>query len=275
MTSVNTNISASKASLAMSNANKAQVQSAERLSSGKRINGAADDAAGMAVSSKMSAIFMGQKAAIKTATDAVSLLRTQEAGVEQLVNIIHRVRELAVQMANGVYSDADRGLAQLESDALMDQFQMVASGTKFNEKQILNGAIGDTLDIQSGPTGSENFTIALVPGGTYHTVITGSSMNKISSQADAMMAVDTLSGPLDTFLEVKATLGASINRLNHTISYLSQAAVYNEVANGRVVDADFAKEASINSKQTILYQAASQMLSIANETKQNLLQLFR
>ncbi|MDB2514616.1 flagellin [Alphaproteobacteria bacterium] len=275
MTSVNTNISASKASLAMSNANKAQVQSAERLSSGKRINGGADDAAGMAVSSKMNAIFMGQKAAIKTATDAVSLLKTQEAGVEQLINIMQRVRELAVQMANGTYSDADRGLAQLESDALMDQFLMVATGTKFNEKQVLNGAFGDTLDIQSGPTAGETFTIAMVPGGLFHSVITGSSMNKISSQSDAQNALDILGGPINTFLEVKATLGASVNRLNHTISYLSQSSVYTETANGRIVDADFAKEASINSKQTILYQSASQMLSIANDTKQNLLQLFR
>lgn len=274
MTSVNTNISASNALLAMSNANKAQIQSAERLSSGRRINGGVDDAAGLAVSSKMNAIFMGQKAAIKTATDAVSLLKTQEAGVEQLINIMHRVRELAVQMSNGTYTDVDRGLAQLESDALLEQFEMVVTGTKFNEKQILNGAVGDTLDIQSGPTASETFTIAMVPGGTFHTVIIGNSMNKISSQSDAQNAVNALGGPINTFLEAKATLGSSINRLNHTISYLSQANVYTETANGRIVDADFAKEASINSKNTILYQIASQMLSIANDTKQNLLQLF-
>lgn len=279
MTSVNTNISASKASLAMSNSNKAQVQSSERLSSGRRINGGADDAAGMAVSSKMNAILMGQNAAIKAATDAVSLLKTQEAGVEQLVNIIQRVRELAVQMSNGTFSDVDRGLAQLESDALMDQFLMVATGTKFNEKQILNGSTPppnmETMDIQSGPTASESFTIVLVPGVLFHTAITAGSLNNISSQSDAQNAVDTLGGPINTFLEAKATLGASINRVNYTISYLSQANVYTETANGRIVDADFAKEASINSKQTILYQAASQMLSIANDTKQNLLQLFR
>ena len=275
MTSVNTNISASKASLAMSNAHNAQVQSAQRLSSGRRINGGADDAAGLSVSSKMNAIFMGQKAAIKTATDAVSLLKIQEAGVEQLINIMQRVRELAVQMANGAFSDADRGLAQLESDALMEQFLMVTTGTKFNEKQVLNGALGDTLDIQSGPTASEKFTIAMVPGGAYYTQITSTSMNKISSQSDAQNALDTLGGPINTFLEAKATLGASINRLSHTISYLSHAIIYTETANGRIVDADFAKEASINSKQSILYQAASQMLSIANDTKQNLLQLFR
>ena len=99
-------------------------------------------------------------------------------------------------------------------------------------------------------------------------------MNKISSQSDAVNAVDTLTEPLNTFLEAKATLGASINRLNHTISNLSQASVITKVAFGRIVDTDFAKEASINTKQNVLHQSASQMLSIANDTKQNLMQLF-
>ena len=137
MTSVNTNISASKAALSMSNANNAQAESAKRLSSGAQINGGSDDAAGIAVSSKMTAIFMGQKAAIKAATDAVSLLYTQEAAVEQLIDIIQRVRQLAVQMSNGTYSDNDRALAQLESDALMAQFLMVAENTRFNDTQLL------------------------------------------------------------------------------------------------------------------------------------------
>ena len=277
MTSVNTNTSASKASLAMFNANKAQVKSSERLSSGKRINGGADDAAGIAVSSKMSAIYMGQKAAVKAATDAVSLLKTQETGISQLVNIVQRVRELAVQMSNGTFSDVDRNLAQQESDQLMAQFLIVAENTRFNEKQLLAEPTlpPGTLTIQSGPTADETFTISLVPGVGYYNAITSGSMNKISSQADAQSAVDTLGGPIDTLLEAKSILGASVNRLNHTIGYLTQANVYTEVARGRITDTDFAKEASTNSKQAILYQAASQMLSIANETKQNLLQLFR
>ena len=277
MTSVNTNISASKAALSMSNANNAQVKSAKRLSSGARINGGSDDAAGIAVSSKMNAIFMGQKAAIKAATDAVSLLYIQEAGVEQLIDIMQRVRELAVQMSNGTYSDDDRALAQLESDALMEQFLMVAENTRFNDKQLLAEAAmpPGTMTIQAGPTAAESFTISLVPGVGFHGAITSGSMNKIDSQADAQNAVDVLGGPINTLSEVKATLGSSINRLNHTISYLSQANVYTEVAIGRIVDADFAREASINTKQNVLYQAASQMLAIANDTKQNLMQLFR
>ena len=103
MTTVNTNISASKAALSMGIAEATQAKSAKALSSGKRINGGSDDAAGIAVSSKLNAIFMGQQVAIKAATDAVSLLKVQEAGVTQLIDIIQRIRELAVQMANGTF----------------------------------------------------------------------------------------------------------------------------------------------------------------------------
>jgi len=148
---VNTNISASKAALSMRGASDLQVKSAERLSSGAQINSASDDAAGMAVASKMTAIGMGQQAAIKNVTDAVSMLQVQETGIDQLTDILQRIRELAVQMSNGSYSDADRGMAQLESDALLEQFLMVATNTRFNGKQVLNGSqpppVFETIDM--------------------------------------------------------------------------------------------------------------------------------
>ncbi len=282
MTSVNTNISASKAALSMSSTNNAQVKSAKRLSSGTRINSGSDDAAGIAVSSKMNAIFMGQKSAIKAATDAISMLKVQEAGLEQLTNILQRIRELAVQMSNGSYSDVDRGLAQLESDALLEQFLMVATNTRFNEKQVLSGTLPpptfETIDIQSGPTADESFTIALIPGVLLHGGIVSADLNKVDTQALAKATMDGLAvenGPMDILSNAQATLGSSINRLSHTVSYLTQANVYTETAIGRIVDTDFAREATINTKQNVLYKAASQMLAIANDTKQNLLQLFR
>ena len=172
MTVINTNTSALKARLALTVAGSEINTSAERLASGKKLNSGADDAAGAAVFMKMNAQLMGQKAAIKTAADALSLLNLQEAAVEQFVNITHRIKELGVQMANGTYSDADRALAQLEADQLVTQFQMVAANTRFNQLQIVNGTDGVTAPytIQVGPDSSDNFTIAITPGATLSTM---------------------------------------------------------------------------------------------------------
>ena len=123
MTVINTNVSALKAQLAGQIAAGGFDSASRRLSSGKRVNSGADDAAGAAVAMKMNAQLMGQKAAIKTASDALSLLNLQEAAVEQFANITQRIKELSVQMANGTYSDADRALAQLEADQLVAQFR--------------------------------------------------------------------------------------------------------------------------------------------------------
>ena len=158
MTVINTNNAALKAQLASKTADRKLTESGQRLSSGKRINTGADDAAGAAVALKLDAQMQGQKAAIKTASDAVSLLKLQEAGVSQFVSIIQRIRELSVQMANGTFSNNDRTLAQLEVDALTTQFEMVASSTKFNNKAILNASSSTTYQIQSGANQNENFT---------------------------------------------------------------------------------------------------------------------
>ena len=144
MTVINTNVEALKARLAGSIAAKKLDTASNRLASGMRLNSGADDAAGSAVSMKMNAQLMGQKAAIKAASDALSLLNLQEVAVEQFVNITHRIKELGVQMANGAFSDADRALAQLEADQLVTQFQMVAANSRFNGLEIVNGTSGVT-----------------------------------------------------------------------------------------------------------------------------------
>ena len=147
MTVINTNVSALKARLASQIANRGVDTAALRLSSGRRLNFGADDAAGAAVFMKMNAQLMGQKAAIKTAADALSLLNVQEAAVQQFANIIQRIKELSVQMANGTYSDDDRSLAQLEADQLVSQFQKVAANTRFNELQVVNGTVDNSLSV--------------------------------------------------------------------------------------------------------------------------------
>ena len=275
MTVINTNVSALKARLAGQIAISKVDDAALSLSSGKRLNSGADDAAGAAVFMKMNAQLMGQKAAIKTASDALSLLNLQEAAVEQFVNITHRIKELGVQMANGTYSDSDRALAQLEADQLVTQFQMVAANTRFNDLEIVNGTNGVTAPytIQVGANASDNFTIAVTPGATISTMLP--TFVDVTTQANATLTFDTTLSILQTMSEQRAIIGASINRMIASIDNLSSAAVKTEVAIGRIVDADYATESANLAKQQILSQSSNQMLSVANQSKEMLTQLLR
>jgi len=275
MTVINTNVSALKARLAGQIATSKVDDAALSLSSGKRLNSGADDAAGAAVFMKMNAQLMGQKAAIKTAADALSLLNLQEAAVEQFANITHRIKELGVQMANGTYSDNDRALAQLEADQLVAQFQMVAANTRFNDLDIVNGTDGVTAPytIQVGANATDNFTIAVTPGATLSTMLP--TFVDVTTQANAALTFDATLSILQTMNEQRAIIGASINRMLSSINNLSSAAIKTEVAIGRVIDADFALESANLAKQQILAQSSNQMLSTANQSKELLTQLLR
>ena len=275
MTVINTNVSALKARLASQIANSGVETAAHRLSSGRKLNFGKDDAAGAAVFMKMNAQLMGQKAAIKTASDALSLLNLQEAAVEQFANITHRIKELGVQMANGTYSDDDRALAQLEADQLVTQFQMIAANTRFNNLEIVNGTDGVTspYQIQAGANASDTFTVAVTPGATLSTMLP--TFVDVTTQANAAQTFDTTLSILQTMNEQRAIIGASINRMLASINNLSSAAVKTEVAIGRIIDTDFALESAKLAKQQILSQSSNQMLSIANQSKELLAQLLQ
>ena len=273
MISVNTDISALNAQLANRNSISGMNDAAEKLASGKRLNSAKDDAAGMAVSSKMTAELMGQKVGISAASDAISLLLVQETAVDQFSNIISRVHELAVQMANGAYVANDRAYAQLEVDELVEQFVMVASETTFNGRNITNGIIGVTqgIRIQAGASGNETFTVDVVPGGTLSGMLP--LVSNVTSQANAELTLTTMVSALETMSEQKAMIGASINRLRATIDNLSASSISAEMALGRVVDTDFALESQKLAKEQILNQSSNAMLVQTNNSKSALLQL--
>ena len=275
MTVINTNISALKARLAGQIASRELDSASQRLSSGNRLNSGADDAAGAAVAMKMHAQLMGQHAAIKAASDALSLLNLQEAAVAQFVDITHRIKEIGIQMANGTYSDADRALAQLEADQLVSQFQMVAANSRFNNLEIVNGTTGVTAPytIQVGASATDNFDVNVTPGATLSTMLP--AVVDVTTQANASSTFDTSVSVLQTMNEQRAIIGASINRMIASIDNLTSAAVKTGVALGRIIDADFATESANLAKQQILSQSSNQMLSIANQSKELLTQLLR
>lgn len=273
MITINTDISALNAQLANRNSFIGMNESAEKLASGKRLNSAKDDAAGMAVSSKMTAELMGQKVGISAASDAMSLLLVQETAVDQFSNIISRIHELAVQMANGTYVANDRAFAQLEVDRLVEQFVMVSSETKFNGVNITNGINGVTpgIRIQAGAGADDTFTVNVVPGGTLSAMLP--LVSNVTNQTNAKQTLTTMVSALATMSEQKAMIGASINRLKTTIDNLTASSINSEMALGRIVDTDFALESQRLAKQQILNQSSNAMLVQTNNSKSALLQL--
>ena len=276
MTVINTNVASLKARVNSINANNGMEKAMERLSSGQRINRAADDAAGLAVSSKMTAQLRGINMAIRNAQDGMSLVETAEAAMMEVMNMLTRMRELGVQMNNGVYTNADRINANLEKTQLLAEIEKVTANTQFNNVNLLDGTYDKTLRV--GNLNTETITVTILDIGI-STLATGATTGldaiTISTQAGAAIAVTSLDTAISNLAEYQATLGAKQNRLEHTIAYLSNASVLTEQARGRIMDSDFATESSNLAKEQILNQAATAMLAQANQSKQSLMGLIQ
>ena len=274
MTAINTNVGALNARLYTLGANRLQEQAMERLSSGLRVNSAADDAAGLAVAGKMESQLRGINMSIRNAQDGVGLIQTAESGVNEVRNMVLRIRELAVQMANGIYENTpDRSNAQLEVTALIDQVTLIAENTRFNDVQIIDGSFTG-VTIQAGNTTAETITLSFAAMNASGLAMS-STVSKVSTQSDAKIAIGTMDSALQTISQEQAKFGSLINRLDYSISNQSRASVMTEQALGRIMDADFATESTQLSKSQILNQAATSMLAQANQSKSLLLQLIQ
>ena len=276
MTVINTNVASLKARVNSLKATDGMEKAMERLSSGQRINRAADDAAGLAVSSKMTAQLKGINMAVRNAQDGISLVQTAEAAMAEVMNMLTRMRELGVQMNNGVYTDADRVNANLEKTQLIAEINKVVDNTQFNNVTLLDGSYDKTLRV--GNLNTEVVTVTIVDMGA-STLASGAATTlndmSISTQAFAANAVTILDTAIANLAEYQATLGAKQNRLEHTIAYLSNASVLTEQARGRIMDSDFATESVNLAKEQILNQAATGMLAQANQSKQSLMGLIQ
>ena len=272
MTAINTNVGALNARLYTLGANRSQEQAMERLSSGLRVNSAADDAAGLAVAGKMESQLRGINMSIRNAQDGVGLIQTAESGVNEIRNMVLRIRELAVQMANGIYENTpDRNNAQLEVTALIDQVTLIAENTRFNDVAVVDGSFTG-VTIQAGNTTAETITLSFVDMASSGLSIDTST---VATQSDAKVAIGTMDTALETISTEQAKFGSLINRLNYSIANQSRASVMTEQALGRIMDADFATESTALFKSQILNQAATSMLAQANQSKQLLLQLIQ
>lgn len=271
MTVIGTNVSALRTSYASNQAEMGLAKSIERLSTGRRINSASDDAAGNAIATRMTSEVRGLNMAIRNANDGISLAQTAEGGMNEITNMLQRMRELAVQSANGTLSSGDRTNLQTEVTALIAQIGDVASRTEFNGVALLDGT-NASVSIQTGSNASETVSVALTDVDA--TALAVNALD-ISTAAGATTALGALDTALDTITTAQASLGASQNRLQTTVSNLSDRVANITESRSRIEDVDFSAETTELAKNQILSQASTAMLAQANQSQQSVLSLIR
>ena len=286
MISINTNYGGLFASKAASQSQRTLDTAMERLSSGMRINYAKDDAAGQAISTRLTAEIEGIAMASRNAADAQSMIDTAEGALQETHNLLLRMRELAVQASNGTLNDDDRTALNAEYQQLETEIGRIDSNTKWAGTELFTGT-AKTFHIGTQATDILQHTIGEMKpnasGGTAGIIAqidtdndnTADADADILTQAKAQASIAVLDGAIKTVSEERGKLGAVSNRLSSTITNLDQVAVNLSASKGRIQDADFAAETSNLAKSQILQQAATAMLAQANASKQNVLALVR
>lgn len=271
---INNNIPALNTHRLLNSTNNGLQKSLERLSSGKRINRAADDAAGLAISQKMDAQVRGLRQASRNSLDGVSLIQTAEGALNEVHSMLQRMRELSVQGANGIYEEGDLNAIANEIDELTEQIDKIAEESKFNGIELLKG--GDDINLQIGS--DEGQHIVIVMSG-FDATETGLGINNaINGGDDSSKYNDAIAIYDDAIKKVstmRSQLGAIQNRLEHTIANLDNTAENLTEAKSRIEDLDMALEMSNFTKLNILQQAGTSMLGQANNMPQTVLQLLQ
>ena len=267
---INTNVSALNTSRVLRRSTSELNSSLERLSSGLRINRAADDAAGLAIAEGFRSQVRGTQVAQRNAQDGVSLVQTAEGSLSETTNILQRIRELAVQAANGTQSTNNRAALNNEVQQLLQQIDDIAEDTEFNGIRVLSSA--QTVTLQAGPNPSQTLVVS-VNGAKTNDL--GVSTVAISSVALAVSAISTVDIAIQSVSTLRSTLGAFQNRLSFTINTL---AIQEENASGSesaIRDADIAGETIKFTRNQILVSAGTSVLAQANTVPQTALQLLR
>jgi flagellin len=274
MNVINTNISALRATNASTDAAKMLGTAAERLSTGRRINSASDDAAGLAIAASFTSQIRGIAQGVRNANDGISLAQTAEGSLDEITNILQRSRELAVQKANGTYSAEDIANIETEQNALASQINQIVENTEFNGINLFSTAT-NTVTIQAGAQTADTIDIDLpeldVAGGDLSAVVTfGATPGAVTTAS--LDDYDTAIGAVTT---ARADLGAVQNRLGSAVANLTNVSTNLTDARSRIEDTDYSAETTALAKAQILGQASTAMLAQANQSQQNVLSLLR
>ena len=271
---INTNLSALKSANASRSADKALGQAMERLSTGKRINSAKDDAAGLAIATTMTSQVRGMNQAIRNANDGIALAQTAEGALGEVSNMLQRVRELAIQSKSGTYSTDDRTNLQAEVTQLTSQIDKVLTDTKFNGVTLFSKTASTdvTVTIQAGSDSGD--TIDLTVKGLDGTKVDATALD-VTTSTLAGTTVDNVDDALASVNTVRASLGAGQSRLESAVNTLTSNSTNLSDARSRIEDTDYSSETTALAKAQILSQASTAMLSQANQSQQNVLSLLR
>jgi flagellin len=272
MTVIASNTSALRATNASTMANKELSTAMERLSTGKRINSAKDDAAGLAIASSMTSQIRGMNQAIRNANDGISMAQTADGALTEVTNMLQRVRELAVQSASGTYSSSDRTNLQNEVTQLSSQITSITSNTKFNGVALFSGSAGSsgTVTIQTGSASGD--TVDMDFSQLDLSAVASASLTTVSGANTALGTVDTA---LKTVAAKQAKFGAAESRLTSVVNNLTTNVTNLSDARSRIQDTDFSAETTNLAKAQVLAQASTAMLSQANQSSQYVLSLLK
>ena len=275
MAVISTNISAIRATNASNLATKALGLAMERLSTGKRINSARDDGAGLAIATSMTVQLRGMGQGIRNANDGISLAQTADGALSEAVNMIQRIRELAVQSASGTYQDAtDRTFMQVEVDQMTGQIGQIIANSKFNGIPLFDGS-APSVAIQAGADNASTFNLTL-PDLTVLAASGGAPGSyDVSTRTAATALFTVIDAEMVTISAARARLGAGQNRLESVINNLTDNIGNLSDARSDIEDADYSTEATAMAKAQILSQASSAMIAQANQSQQNVLTLLR
>jgi len=276
---INTNVMSLNAQRNAATNDNSLATSLQRLSSGLRVNSAKDDAAGLAIASRMDAQARGMNVAVRNSNDGISLVQTAESGMAVIGDMLQRMRELAVQASNGTNTSADLSALNSEYTQLGTEIQRTLGAVEFNGTNLLSATSNFTFQIgaNSGQTATISASsIGIATGDLTGVFGTGaaSSLNTsaAANNSAALTAIDLAISAIST---ARAEMGAIQNRFNYTISFLQSASENQQAARGRIMDADFAQETSNLSRAQILQQAGTAMVAQANQLPQGVLALLR
>ena len=269
--SVATNIGALAAAKSASSVNKSMETSMARLASGNRINSAADDSAGLAIASRLTAEARGLDMATRNAADAQAMINTVESSHNEISNILQRMRELAVQGASDTNGTADRTNIRTELNQLVSEIDAIKDQTLWAGQALISSA--QSFVYQTGDAASESITVATTLVSA--SALSVSATSTLTSATNFSSYIGTVNSAIATIATYRATYGAVSNRLDHTMANLATNSEAVKASLGRIQDTDFAKETTSLAKDQILQQAATSMLAQANASKQTILSLLQ